>query len=371
MFLPVLLIRDFGVWGWVVFAVPNVVGAAAMGWTIRSQQQSRSMVEAHRVMAEAFSVITTAFQVFFSLWLLSIWGPRWAISGWVVIAAGIPAMLATMRWPTFGRWAAISVLAFSVAAIARAYQSGQLENLRGLQSALELDAHRNHYSVAALAIVCTVGFALCPYLDLTFHRARQNLSTQTARTSFSLGFGVFFFAMIVFTLAYWMIVDGAYVRSYWPNSMGARAVAAYMVVQLTLTCALHWSELEALSQLHGRWAVRWVLGSILLGFLARLCVSLMPVTKVEPGEVVYRLFMGFYGLVFPAYVWICVMPHWQMPAPPSRRMWVVLAGAVVAAAPFYWAGFIANRMIWVVPGVVIVLLSRAAIQTDRTAPKIG
>ncbi|MDB5302268.1 MAG: hypothetical protein JWO87_3931, partial [Phycisphaerales bacterium] len=29
MFLPVLLVRDFGEMGWLVFAAPNVVGAAA------------------------------------------------------------------------------------------------------------------------------------------------------------------------------------------------------------------------------------------------------------------------------------------------------------------------------------------------------
>lgn len=34
MFLPVLLVRDYGVWGFVVFAVPNVVGAGAMGWVL-------------------------------------------------------------------------------------------------------------------------------------------------------------------------------------------------------------------------------------------------------------------------------------------------------------------------------------------------
>ena len=30
MFLPVLLVRDFGPWSWVLFAVPNVAGAAAL-----------------------------------------------------------------------------------------------------------------------------------------------------------------------------------------------------------------------------------------------------------------------------------------------------------------------------------------------------
>ena len=31
MFLPILLIRDFGPAAWFVFAIPNVVGAAVMG----------------------------------------------------------------------------------------------------------------------------------------------------------------------------------------------------------------------------------------------------------------------------------------------------------------------------------------------------
>src|SRR6266404_3216610 len=34
MFLPVLLVRDYGLWGWIVFAVPNMIGAAAMGWVM-------------------------------------------------------------------------------------------------------------------------------------------------------------------------------------------------------------------------------------------------------------------------------------------------------------------------------------------------
>src|SRR4051812_30605350 len=49
MFLPVLLIRDYGLWGWIVFAVPNVVGAGAMGWVLRSRTTSRHMVVAHAV----------------------------------------------------------------------------------------------------------------------------------------------------------------------------------------------------------------------------------------------------------------------------------------------------------------------------------
>ena len=46
------------------------------------------------------------------------------------------------------------------------------------------------------------GFALCPYLDLTFHRARQSLAGRDAKTAFGVGFGVLFALMILFTLGY-------------------------------------------------------------------------------------------------------------------------------------------------------------------------
>ena len=68
MFLPVLLVRDYGVWGFVVFAIPNVLGAAVMGWTVRSPQHSESLVAAHRDACRGFSLVTIAFQVYFAGW---------------------------------------------------------------------------------------------------------------------------------------------------------------------------------------------------------------------------------------------------------------------------------------------------------------
>src|SRR5438105_14859391 len=69
MFLPVLLVRDYGVWGWIVFAIPNILGAAAMGWVIRSPEQSRSIVAVHQPAIVIFSTVTAAFQVFFAAWI--------------------------------------------------------------------------------------------------------------------------------------------------------------------------------------------------------------------------------------------------------------------------------------------------------------
>ena len=65
MFLPVLLARDLGIAGWLAFALPNVVGAAAMGFTFRRRTQSRRMVLAHVRWMRLFSWVTIAFHIFF------------------------------------------------------------------------------------------------------------------------------------------------------------------------------------------------------------------------------------------------------------------------------------------------------------------
>src|SRR5688572_14414344 len=71
MFLPVLLVRDYGIWGWVVFAIPNVIGAAAMGWTVRDRDQSVRQTQAHAVAMTMFSIVTIVFQFYFGAWYLS------------------------------------------------------------------------------------------------------------------------------------------------------------------------------------------------------------------------------------------------------------------------------------------------------------
>ena len=78
------------------------------------------------------------------------------------------------------------------------------------------------------------------------------------------------------------------------------------------------------------------------------------------GEVGHRGFMSFYGLVFPAYVWLCMIPlkNEQGTQKPTREKLVVLAVAVALAAPCYWMGFIERQTWWLAPGLAVVLLAR-------------
>src|SRR3954452_3533913 len=70
MFLPVLMLRDYGGWGWVVFALPNIFGAAAMGWLLRDRNASLAVQRANLPACRWFSLVTLAFHAFFVLALL-------------------------------------------------------------------------------------------------------------------------------------------------------------------------------------------------------------------------------------------------------------------------------------------------------------
>src|SRR3954468_9321416 len=91
MFLPVLLVRNWGIWGWVVFAVPNVIGAAAMGLVIRSRESSEEILIRHRMAIALFSLVTIAFHIYFVYWFV---GER-LMGAWMLI---IPVAAFFLMW---------------------------------------------------------------------------------------------------------------------------------------------------------------------------------------------------------------------------------------------------------------------------------
>jgi hypothetical protein len=192
MFLPVLLVRDMGMAGFWVFAVPNVLGAAAMGWIIGNGQASRRITAEHSGACGAFSIVTIWFHLFFAAWFL----PKLAGPAGPAVAAG--AIVVFLIAGTFRSGSALTAAVVAMisagAAVVWLYDppAGVIPPSR-LGGTWEL---------TALADVCVFGFLLCPYLDLTFHRARQSLGVGQARAAFTLGFGVVFFGMILFSLAY-------------------------------------------------------------------------------------------------------------------------------------------------------------------------
>jgi hypothetical protein len=107
------------------------------------------------------------------------------------------------------------------------------------------------------------------------------------------------------------------------------------------------------------------LASAALGALAWLASTALTYRGFGGGELVYLLFMAFYGLVFPAYAWLCMTPTWRTPATPDRRTWTVFAIGVALAAPLYWAGFVERRTVWLLPALGVVLVARFLTRARR------
>jgi hypothetical protein len=360
MFLPVLLVRDMGLWGWIVFAVPNVLGAAAMGWVLSRPGQSEQMVAAHLPACAAFSSVTIAFHVFFLLWFV----PRLVGLPASAIAFALAAiyLLFSMAREKLDLPAAAMVWMFSLVMAGLFLSRSGVPNIpvTGPQTLGPL----------WLAPVCIFGFVLCPYLDLTFHRARQALGPAESRAAFGLGFGVCFLAMIVFSLLYAMMLWpllGAGWREHLQPLLGP-IIAAHMIVQAAFTLAVHTRSF--VSAPVGRGAVLMLVVLAQLALFLGLGANLLPrYHGLDAGEVIYRLFMAFYGLIFPAYVWLCIVPGRDGVAgvTPAKARALVLS--ITLAAPMFWLGFIENRMVWLGPGLLIVLLSRFLVPRSTWLPE--
>jgi hypothetical protein len=338
MYLPVLLVRDLGWGAWLVFALSNVIGAAAMAWMLPDAQSSRRLCDRHAAACRWFSVVTVAFHVFFLCWLIrQIAGQHWLI--WAVAFAAMAAVMFFVRCGE--RIAAAAALMISTAAAFALWRAGLIPRLPPATPA--------SFDLLWLAGVCIFGLTLCPYLDLTFHQARQATTPAGGHAAFAVGFGLFFLAMLLFTLAYsgWL----AKPEMMLPTLVAA-ALGIHLLVQTMLKLILHgraaWSD--------NNWpargaAIAAVAAAAGLGAFCRTSTTIL--SHLSLGEIAYRGFMAFYGLVFPAYVWICMIGRDAWAG--QRRTWMT---AVLIAAPMYWLGFVQRQMIWLVPGLAVVLLAK-------------
>lgn len=383
MFLPVLLVRDFGVWGFVAFAVPNCLGAAAMGWVLKSPGQSMALVNRHAVAMRLFSIVTILFHVFFLAWLGSWKILPMRVEALIAIAAVASVVVVLINNRVQG-WLGVLLWAGVVFVLARA-TLGDLATALSSTHLLPATTALPVQDVIYLAPVCLFGFALCPYLDLTFQKARQSLDAPSAGgAAFSLGFLLFFPTMILFTLVYAgvflfskplslaLICTHIAIQAGYTVGVHAQALAALHRTQRARTLPAHASSTLLQPQLLTSVLITWLLAMLIQGvFKHQLAESppaqLTAAHALTIGEVVYRCFMAFYGLALPAYVWICMIPtrtspqgepHAGLSGPLGQRKFWTLLVAIAAASPFYYLGFIERQTHWLAVGLGVVLLSR-------------
>ncbi len=353
MFFPVLLIREFGFWGWIVFALPNVIGSAIAGSVLQSAERSKKLLSHHAPAGVLFSVVTLAFHVFFVGWMVR---PLVGIGP----ATGV-FLLAGLFYAIGGKRRDLVIAAGAILLSLVAIGFALAQPLGNGTMFAKADPSP---SIIALVPVCMIGFFLCPYLDLTYHRARQHTEPAAGAKAFQLGFFGPFFLMILFTLLYANWLD-----HNTPNRILQYAIGGHMIVQIALTMAFHVrSVMETTSEQHQSLRMLLPVG-MLIGLATGLFSRMYPVIAAhDVGETIYLCFMGAYGAFFPAYVLLCMIPTSKGPANPDRAAWrrVILVTAMVF--PCYWMGLIEHRAWWLLLGALILLVSRKLLSA-RSGPR--
>jgi hypothetical protein len=321
LYLPVILLRELGWPGLLAFAVPNVLGAAAFGYVIRSAARGDALVALHRPAVRWFSITVVAYHAYFVAFLATILAPASAPwSGLIAGAALLAGALALSALPA-AAWPIFAAIAYAVSlATFASLGTTELTSMSG-------SGARPAAQLLWLTPVMVFGFLLCPYLDLTFHRALREAPSRHAFAIFAAAFAV----MLLLTCAYRDLVVLALVP------------VAHIAAQSLFTTAAHLRELR---RLEGTPSGRGVGLAVVVAAAAAALTLTLGRDPAPAGEAVYLRFLAFYGLIFPAWVLLFVGPGRALSRSP-RNLLVYLV-VMVAALPFYEAGFIRGHM-WLVP----------------------
>jgi len=334
MYLPIIMLHRYGWPGFLVFAVPNVIGCVAFGYVVRTPERSLALVAHHAAAMKWFSLITLAYHVFFIGFACQFLLPE-ALAGWWLPLVAAPAFLLiawglsaipSRHWPV----AALVVYAVSLVAFAGAGLR-PLSEIRwsGASAASELPW---------LAPTIAFGFLLCPYLDPTFHRALRQGAGRHAFAVFGLGFAV----MLLLTCAYRAL----------PDTGLTPLIGAHIAAQTLFTMAAHLKEVRAVTIV----CCKWHLSTTMLSPLAALPLVYLGVffdDGFRAMEDTYIRFLVFYGLALPAYVLLFMGPLRTLPR--TRGTLLLFALLVIAGLPVYEAGFLHHRP-WLLPVVIIALI---------------
>ena len=367
MIFPALLLRDYGLWGWVVFAVPNVVGAAAMGAVLSKPERSAKIVREHGQACHWFTVITVAYHLFVIAWLFARLFGLGAVP-MVVVAVGLCVAIGMRNKRSAMLFVAAGVALLSWGAFSYAVR---MDGAWSLAKFVEPggEATRLGMTDLLLFLPCSIfGFALCPYLDLTFHRARYSTSPGTGVAAFVFGFGFVFFSMILFSVCYGAqllpMIQGdpeAELPGYW-----LVVLAVHLSLQAGFTITVH--VRESIENAKANTALLVAMGglAIMLGLATR--IDSLPASpligELTGGEAGYRGFLLLYGTVLPAYVWLMMIPRLRGPVSSKGRFAqrVTYAATCFSTYPLGWIAFVQGRSPAIVFIVLIVVVSRVIVE---------
>jgi hypothetical protein len=339
MYLPRIMIDQYGWPGFIAFAAPNVLGCAGFGYIVKNRVRSEAMVIRHRGAMTWFSAVTVAFHMFFIVYLLSEVTPLAGDVAWLpLLTAGIVwALGVVLSFLPNRDWLWLSAVVYAISLVTL-FTIGF-----GVLDDIQWTGWNHSASLAWLTPTLCFGFLLCPYLDLTFHRAIQN---SPNRHAFAI-FGAAFLVMLVLTVCLWF------------TPFAARLLPTigliHILVQSVFTVGAHLREIRAWKAI-GDDSRRWfVMALPLLGSMI-MPVSWLFIERTDVGEGMYLRFLVFYGLLFPAYVLLFIW-RWQARTV-VRHGTLLLAGLLMVSLPLYELGFL-HRRTWLLAIPLAVMLGWA------------
>lgn len=357
MFLPALLLRDMGWPGYLIFALPNIAGAAAMGWVLTSRKQSIQFVEKNEVAIWWFSAVTLAFHLFWIFWVLNFIKTAFQLptSNFIVLLGAGGAFVFLLRQALKkGRTPQLALLlflfSFSVLVATYLLPDTQISNANLISST------QNIKIPLQMLPVMIFGFLLCPYLDITFHHARQQLDTrQQGRRGFTIGFVAFFSFMILLTTRYAGVMTGAMdgtpftpIASRWLSI----ALLIHILFQWIFTVRVHLDRIQTLPFNTKKQPL--LLGLLICaGIIGYFATQLPSYAGLTGGEIIYRIFLSAYGLIFPTYMLYRVLIDRQKSSPLEHKTLLI---TIFAAFPFFGMGFINRQTFWLIPGLSIIFI---------------
>lgn len=180
-----------------------------------------------------------------------------------------------------------------------------------------------------------------------------------------MGFGVFFFSMILLTVLY----SGPIVALTSPDTdliasiapwIGAY-IAIHFLLQLWFTDSVHETELNFYRHKDSNTLYRvdfWLIPIFVLGYI-NMNHKLDAAFGLSWGELGYRAFLTFYGLIFPTYVYLNI---WNVRGrclrTRTQRSTLVTVIAIVLASPLFFMGFFVRDERYIPAGVAILLAAK-------------
>jgi hypothetical protein len=361
-FLPFLMLRLHGWPGFWLFLVPNVLGCTLFGWWF-TPASSRAFCARHQRLVAAFSAVTAAYQVAFLAWMLPVTAgfvdEPGCITGTgmmtaIALGLGTIAVLGTW-WSKDAAW----LLVAAVATIGSIVVLWQVPVSPMAEWPVDGALPRRDLLLAAPVIIA--GFLCCPALDLTFHRARQSVSSP--------------WAFVVFGIAFGLTIIG--VAMQWDGTAAAPGAVMLGVwcVQLPFTALAHLRELDGIVR-YGSLDVRsgqapsllvsgprmgdaLLRALLMVGAVAACGIAVQamlpesPFAWYFPGETGYLRWLAMYGVVFPLLL-LAARACW-----PTGKTVIALLFAAMSAE----IGFLQESPWWLIAPAGIMALAILELRT--------